>query len=126
MLQPRLRVATKAKRKTQRNTRGEHTHSRDILVPLDRGNAALEHARRGQLLRVDRRGWLIRQKIRIIAMLERQPNYDGIAVKDLLDQKARYRLGIHLGRGGHPFVRLTVQLLNADILEDGGEGIGDI
>ena len=44
----------------------------------------------------------------------------------LRKQKASDRLGIHLGGRGHPFMCLPGQRLDADIRQDGGEGIGDV
>ena len=41
-------------------------------------------------------------------------------------QKVRYRISIHLGCRSHPFVRLARQLFDADIREDGSEGVGDV
>jgi len=44
----------------------------------------------------------------------------------LAQQKARDRLGIHTGCGGHSFVRLAGQLRDADIRKHGSEGVGDV
>jgi hypothetical protein len=44
----------------------------------------------------------------------------------LRKQKAKYRLGIHLGRRGHAFVSLAGQFLDAGVRENRGQSVGDI
>jgi hypothetical protein len=44
----------------------------------------------------------------------------------LREEKARDRLSIHLGCCGHAFMRLAWQCLDADVRQDGSEGVSDV